>query len=106
MLNLVEPLAAKELASLGRDEFTARYGPIGFDIDAAQRLITFYDPLVTRNEPNRFTVLPGQADIPELRLKLEGGGYEEEATFRYGDTQDQLVLRVDGVLAGIYARQK
>lgn len=100
----VEPLAAKELASLGREEFAARYGQVGFDIDAVKHLIRFYDPLVTRNEPKDFIVPPGQDDASDLRLKLKENG--EEITLRYGETQEQLCLVVDGVLAGVYARQK
>ena len=86
------PQAEEKMAAMGRDEFTAHYGRIGFDLDAAQRLIEFHDPEAVGRGPQSFTVLSRTetqyASDDEVRIKMDEGGYI--ITLRYAGSRDQL----------------
>ena len=102
------PRAAEEMAAMGRDEFTAHYGQISFDLDAAKRLIEFHDPEAVGRGPQSFTVL-SKAETPyasdhEVRIKMDESG--QIITLRYAGSRDQLDFFEKDVKVARFVRQK
>lgn len=104
------PEAAEEMQTLGKEEFAARYGQIGFSLDAQKQLIEFHDPevAVVSKGPQAFTLVPPDGvyeSTDEVRLKLENRG--EVLAFRYaGGGRDQVYFSVDDAPAVLFVRQK
>ena len=109
------PEAAEEMQTLGKEEFAARYGQIGFSLDAQKQLIEFHDPevAVVSKGPQAFTLVPPDSSraggayesADEVRLKLENR--EEVLAFRYaGGGRERVYFSVDDAPAVVFVRQK
>ncbi len=108
------PQAAEEREILGRDEFAARYAGIGFDIDAARRVITLHDPAIVHDKTSTFTVLSpedtraetAEGREPEVRLKLDEPGAAKVFTFRYAGGPNQLYFWAGEVKVATFVRHE
>ena len=102
------PRAAEEMAAMGRDEFTAHYGQVSFDLDAAKRLIEFHDPEAVGKGPQSFTVLSRTetqyASDNEVRIKMDEGGHI--ITLRYAGNRDRLDFFEKDAKVALFVRQK
>lgn len=102
------PRAAEEMAAMGRDEFTAHYGQISFDLDAAKRLIEFHDPEAVGKGPQSFTVLSRTetqyASDDEVRIKMDESG--QIITLRYAGGRDRLDFFEKDVKVARFLRQQ
>ena len=102
------PRAAEAMAAMGRDEFTAHYGQISFDLDAAKRLIEFHDPEAAGKGPQSFTLLSRTetqyASDNEVRIKMDEGGHI--ITLRYAGNRDRLDFFEKDAKVALFVRQK
>ncbi len=102
------PRAAEEMARLGRDKFMAHYGRIGFDLDAARRLIEFHDPEAVDKGPQSFTVLSEieakyESDA-EVHFKMDESG--QVITLRYAGSRDRLDFFEKDIKVARFVRQQ
>ena len=102
------PQAEEAVAAMGRDEFTAHYGQISFDLDAAKRLIEFHDPEAADRGPQSFTVLSRTearyASDEEVRIKMDESGHM--ITLRYAGSRDRLDFFEKDVKVAQFVRRK
>ena len=99
-----------EMNGLGRKEFAALYGRIGFDLDAQTRTIVFHDPQSSLNSSRSFDVLSqndaGAEDggVTEVRLKIiDDPG--PDMILRYGEG-GRVVMFAGEQLVAVFARRK
>ena len=102
------PRAAEEMTAMGRDEFTAHYGQISFDLDAAKRLIEFHDPEAAGRGPRPFTLL-SRTETPyasddEVRIKMDESG--QIITLRYAGSRDRLEFFDKDAKMALFVRRK
>ena len=106
----VSDTAKTEMNGLGRKEFAALYGRIGFDLDAQTRTIVFHDPQSSLNSSRSFDVLSqndaGAEDggVTEVRLKIiDDPG--PDMILRYGEG-GRVVMFAGEQLVAVFARRK
>ena len=106
----VSDTAKTEMNGLGRKEFAALYGRIGFDLDAQTRTIVFHDPQSSLNSSRSFDVLSqndaGAEDggVTEVRLKIiDDPG--PDMILRYGEG-GRVIMFAGEQLVAVFARRK
>ena len=88
----VDSDAREEIEKIGRDEFIADYGQIGFSIDAQRRVLTWYGSREAVANTLAFTVAPESAEDAASRQK----GVRQARLVMDEDKDSIITLRYDG----------